>query len=287
MNNTTLMQFAKFASQRKYAELVTELRKIRKTRDHRKWGFNAHKLADWIESGMENEAPYTVFIKGNSKLPFYAFSALPFVTCPGMGTCSKYCYSIKAWRYPAAFFRQLQNTLLVGSVKGWNILQKRFESLPANATLRLYVDGDFDSLFTMQSWFELLAIRPDVQCYGYSKSWHIFLAYAKSHTFPGNYTLNLSSGSRFASLPAMLEQMRALPIVRGEFVAVKVSTKAPDKASNLRAWLDHANEVRTAAQSAGHRNVFVCPGKCGTCTARGHACGLGNFRGVTIAIGIH
>lgn len=55
--------------------------------------------------------PFKVFkLKGNTKLPFATFSTLPIVTCPGAGECADWCYSFTAWRYPAAFARQLQNT---------------------------------------------------------------------------------------------------------------------------------------------------------------------------------
>ena len=33
--------------------------------------------------------------------------------CPGAGSCVDWCYSLRAWRNPQAFFRQLQNTLLM------------------------------------------------------------------------------------------------------------------------------------------------------------------------------
>src|SRR5262249_38268511 len=43
-----------------------------------------------------------VFSKGNAKLPFWAFSALPIVTCPGAGECARWCYSLTSWRTPGA-----------------------------------------------------------------------------------------------------------------------------------------------------------------------------------------
>jgi hypothetical protein len=64
---------------------------------------------------------------GNKKLPFYAYSELPMATCAGAGACGVpftpaarrrkrdrglgWCYSFRAWRYPAAFERQFLNTL--------------------------------------------------------------------------------------------------------------------------------------------------------------------------------
>ena len=67
------------------------------------------KFVNWLKYG--GKLPHTVFTTGNVKLPFLSFSTLPGVTCPGASSCLDYCYSFKAWRQPAAFFRQVQNTL--------------------------------------------------------------------------------------------------------------------------------------------------------------------------------
>jgi hypothetical protein len=232
---------------------------------------------------MAGAPPFTIFAKGNSKLPFYAFSALPFVTCPGMGACAKFCYSLRAWRYPAAFFRQLQNLLLLHQAP--ETIAHAFAKLPIAATLRLYVDGDIDNAETLGFWFKLLRERGDVAAYGYSKSWHIFLKYHADNgpaSFPTNYRLNLSSGSRYGA--DIAKRMKTLPCVRGEFVAVPSTVKQAKDGSN---WRQYAASVRASALATGHGRVFVCPGKCGTCTAAGHACGLASFTGKTIAIGIH
>ena len=65
----------------------------------------------WLKDG--EKLPFSVFTVGNMKLPFLNFSTLPAVTCSGAGSCLNWCYSFKAWRYPSAFFRQCQNTLLM------------------------------------------------------------------------------------------------------------------------------------------------------------------------------
>ena len=70
------------------------------------------KFLPWLK-GETDVFPFKVFKIGNSKLPFLNFSTLPIVTCIGAGICKKYCYSFKAWRYPASFLRQVQNTLLM------------------------------------------------------------------------------------------------------------------------------------------------------------------------------
>jgi hypothetical protein len=200
-----------------------------------------------------------------------------------MGACAKFCYSLRAWRYPAAFLRQLQNLLLLKQSPA--TIADAFAKLPIAATLRLYVDGDIDSAETLAFWFKLLRERGDIQAYGYSKSWHVFLKFHADNgpaSFPTNYRLNLSSGSRYGA--DIAERMKTLPCVRGEFVAVPSTVKQAKDGSN---WREYAASVRASALATGHGRVFVCPGKCGTCTAAGHACGLGSFNGVKIAIGIH
>lgn len=286
MKRRDCVRLAKLASNGENVALIESLRGIASDGDACKvnsWAYHATRLADWLGDGMTGNAPFTIFARGNSKLPFYAFSALPFVTCPGMGACAKFCYSLRAWRYPAAFFRQLQNMLLIKQAP--DMIADAFAKLPVAATLRLYVDGDIDSGDTLGFWFDLLRQRGDVQAYGYSKSWHIFLKYHADHgaaSFPTNYRLNLSSGSRYGNDVA--KRMQALPCVRGAFVAVPSTVKQAKDGSN---WREYAASVRQSALATGHGRVFVCPGKCGSCTKRGHACGLASFTGKTIAIGIH
>lgn len=286
MKRRECIKLAKLAAANDNAALLGELRKIQASGDAARvnsWAYHAKRLADWLADDMTGAAPFTIFARGNSKLPFFAFSALPLVTCPGMGACAKFCYSLRAWRYPAAFFRQLQNVLLLRQAP--DTIADAFRKLPVAATLRLYVDGDIDSAETLGFWFGLLRERGDIQAYGYSKSWHVFLKHHADHgpaAFPSNYRLNLSSGSRYGDDVA--KRMQALPCVRGAFVAVPSTVKQLKDRSN---WRQYAASVRESAKALGHGRVFVCPGKCGTCTAAGHACGLGSFNGVKIAIGIH
>jgi hypothetical protein len=286
MKRRDCIRLAKLASNGENVALIEALRGIVNDGDVsvvNSWSYHAKRLADWLGGDMAGAAPFAIFRKGNSKLPFYAFSALPLVSCPGMGACAKFCYSLRAWRYPAAFLRQLQNLLLLKQSPA--TIADAFAKLPIAATLRLYVDGDIDSAETLAFWFKLLRERGDIQAYGYSKSWHVFLKFHADNgpaSFPTNYRLNLSSGSRYGA--DIAERMKTLPCVRGEFVAVPSTVKQAKDGSN---WREYAASVRASALATGHGRVFVCPGKCGTCTAAGHACGLGSFNGVKIAIGIH
>ena len=236
MKRRDCIRLAKLASNGENAALIESLRVIVSDGDACKvnsWSYHAKRLADWMADGMAGNAPFTIFAKGNSKLPFYAFSALPLVSCPGMGACAKFCYSLRAWRYPAPFFRQLQNLLLIKQAP--ETIARAFHKLPVAATLRLYVDGDIDSGETLAFWFGLLRERGDVAAYGYSKSWHVFLKFHADNgpaSFPSNYRLNLSSGSRYGA--DIAKRMKTLPCVRGEFVAVPSAVKQLKDGSNWR-----------------------------------------------------
>ena len=252
------------------------------------WVRYLQKLARGLRAGR---AAFKVFAKGNSKLPFYSYSELPEFTCPGAGECLKFCYSFTAWRYPAAFMRQLQNTLFMRFKR--SVIAEAFRLIPLAAgegrvTLRLYVDGDFRDMTTLAFWMSMLKQRPEVQCYGYSKSWKLFESWEKQGLpFPSNYTLNLSSGSRYAQDRELIRVVKGLACTRGEFVAVK----APGKfAKGFARFADKG--YHAAVRTAGRKfiespRVFSCPGQCGSCLPSGkHACGQRDFL-VTIAIAEH
>ena len=256
--------------------LKDELHRISKvpsrTKSKKTWQHESKLMIKWLNG--HRDTPYVIFSKGNSKLPFYSFSTLPLVTCPGMGECASFCYSLKAWRCPQPFFRQLQNTVLIKEQS--EKIVDSFLSLPYHTTVRLYVDGDFDSLETMDFWFSLMKQRPDLNVYGYSKSWELFLNYDKE--FPTNYVLNLSSGSKYDE--DTKSRVAELPIVRGEFVALEGISK---KSS----WAEQAKQLREKAKKdLGYNKVFVCPGKCSSCTGAGHACGIKHMT-VPVVIATH
>jgi hypothetical protein len=235
-----------------------------------------------------------VFAKGNGKLPFYAFSSLAGLDCPQAGSClygasgdllGGFCYSFKAWRYPAAFFRQLVNSIRLRTKNGRDEIVSAWMKLPQSATVRLYVDGDFASPEILAFWMRLCQARPDLRVYGYSKSWRLLLSYddATGGKWPSNYLLNLSSGGN--GTDAEKQAVSRLPIARGEFIAVPTLEDHGNAYQSRRnaGFGEYARDVKAQAG----RRVFVCSGKCGDCTPSGHACGSEKFRGVPIAIGIH
>lgn len=234
------------------------------------WSKAFYKLAQVFKTG---EPQYSIFKRdGNSKLPFVAFSSLPAVTCPGAGDCLTFCYSFAAWRYPDAFARQAQNAFLM------RFNRAAIESALPNQSidLRLYVDGDFASTADVAFWFDFLNARPAIRAYGYSKSFSEILAY--SGKWPVNYQLNLSGGHSHDGHTVNL--MRELPITRGEFVAVNIGRKVKSTEHGTPA-------INAAIRDNMPGKVFPCPGKCGSCTGAGHACGMSKLRGITIAIAVH
>lgn len=254
------------------------------------WQNNANKLLSYIESGFNGKPAFSIIAsKGNKKLPFYAFSSLALADCPGAGSCKSFCYSLKAWRYPAAFFRQLQNSLLLRYKA--QVIKNAFYAIPQNKTLRLYVDGDFYSVENLRFWMDLCHARQDLQIYGYSKSWRIFLQLnATGYKFPSNYLTNASSGSIYAGT-GLQNAFLKLPVVRGSFDAVKVEKRFIDSRAYQDKTQPLSKEYRATVsrilKDAGKRG-FACPGNCGNCLPAGrHACGSKDFTGVSIGIGVH
>ena len=253
------------------------------------WAYFAKRFIAWLDAGTPANTPFAIwFLKGNVKLPFAAFSTLPIVTCPGAGACAEYCYSFKAWRYPAAYFRQVQNTYLLAKSADhgfygplWRIVADATNALPPDIACRLYVDGDFATVAQVAFWMSVIRKRPDLSVYGYSKSWRQLLAYDKAGgLWPENYCLNLSNGGNAESLRPAVAQ---LPIVRGNFLTVPIAKRLAGKYGTK----EYKAAVRQAAAQAGIQRPFGCPGKCGSCTKRGHLCGMPAAAGVNVVIGVH
>jgi len=237
------------------------------------WASNFAKLENVINTMLPE---YTIFAKGNSKLPFYSFSTLPAVTCAGAGACLDFCYSFRAWRYPAAYMRQAQNALLMRFNK--NAIRNALFDINGAFELRLYVDGDFASVNDVSFWMHTLQLMPAIKAYGYSKSFNELLAFDKLGQWPTNYVLNISSGHNHNA--ATIDMVKALPITRGEFIAVSIGRKVKGS--------DHGTiETNKALREHSPTKIFPCPGTCGTCTGKGHACGMPTLKGITIAIAIH
>lgn len=259
-----------------------------KTGDWRKY---LVKLINYLENPMENKGFSIIALKGNSKLPFACFSSLAIFSCPGAGDCKTWCYSVKAWRYPAAFYRQMQNTLLMRYRT--DLIVESFLKLPENVEkFRLYVDGDFESIEQVEFWFHLIRNRPNMRVYGYSKSWDEIHGYFEQlnkingslFPIPANYVLNLSGGGKIRNTSK--ETMLSLPITRGEFIAVPLVKNKVNSGKRF-SLPEYHQETRTIGNEITGKKVFSCPGSCGSCSNGSHACGSMSFKGIPIAIGIH
>ena len=150
---------------------------------------------------------------------------------------------------------------------------------PSGFDFRLYVDGDFASQNDVAFWMTLLQASPSVKAYGYSKSFALLLDFVNNGgVVPDNYRLNISSGHN-ASVD-VVNAIRKHSFVRGDFVAVSIGRKI--KASDYG-----TKAVNDALRSKFDAKIFPCPGKCGSCTNVGHACGSDVFKGRIIAIAVH
>jgi hypothetical protein len=213
------------------------------------------KLTQWLKDPMKLKPPFAIFTEGSIKLPFFQWSTVPGITCPGAGKCwdqkpssikvdsqgnasrnvtstpdKAYCYSLNGWRQIYPYLRQLQNTILTRIPDKSHIERDllRVQKKNPRAVVRLFVDGDFDSLETLEFWMHTCRRFPEMQFYGYSKSWKLFLDYDKKHegNWPDNYTLNLSNGTIWETLGGaiydqMADRMMKLKCVRGRFIAIK------------------------------------------------------------------
>jgi hypothetical protein len=240
------------------------------------WIRDLTKIKEFIQDGKPR---FSIFAKdGNGKLPFLAFSSIPGEGfCGGAGECLNFCYSFRAWRYPAAFCRQVQNSILLQSKTGQASILTALDKFKTDSIdFRLYVDGDFTGIEDIEFWFSALIARPWLKTYGYSKSWQSLLDY--SGEYPENYQLNLSSGSIYGDdIKARVSQ---LPITRGEFIAVSVGHKVKSS--------DHGNrDHQKLLREVYGKKAFTCPGLCGDCTKKGHACGSERFKGLDIIIAVH
>jgi hypothetical protein len=125
---------------------------------------------------------------------------------------------------------------------------------------------------------QLLDKTPNARAYGYSKSFHALLGYDVVGKWPSNYQLNISGGHNAS--PEVIAAVKTLPIVRGEFIAVRIGKKVKST--------DHGKpETVKALRAAFTEKAFPCPGTCGSCTGKGHACGMQALKGVPIIIAMH
>ena len=278
-------------------EIITRAKWLNKP----SWEQYATKLFKWLHEPIKTaiHTPFTMFTRGNAKLPFLSWSTLPGFNCPGALDCwalaKGWCYSLKAWRHAPPFMRQLQNTIIERQTAYRALIKLELKRLlnskkysGAAVPFRLYVDGDFQNVQQLKFWMDTLKEFPRLKAYGYSKSLHLFKELDQTgYNWPENYALNLSSGGKYQT-GSIAEYVKNMSITRGEFIAVSTTKET------LKAW--KKNELtpqmrRDIKQQVNSRKTFICPGKCGDCTLikdNPHACGnIERFKDVKILIPIH
>ena len=273
-----------------YAMAANECRKLA-AKSSIAWQVNLRKLALVCDAAANGQAAkkFSIIIKkGNVKLgpKFFAFSSLPGEQfCQGAGDCLKACFSFKAWRYPAAFCRQAQNTILMQTDAGRELLAHEYLTIKLprgqkTVEFRLFVDGDYRDADQAIFFFNLIGQRPEFKVYGYSKSFAAIIVASQFAKTPENYLLNLSGGHKYDK--ATETQFSKLPVVRGEFLMVGEKTDLEYGSPEYR------DAARKAFAATGDtRKPFICPGKCFECTPGGHACGSRKFEKIPIVILTH
>ena len=274
MKFSTLHRISNLIGARRYKSAATQISLALDSEPGAAWHRYLGTLALFLRD-PEHRPFGNILADNNSKVPFLSFSVLPGVSCPGAGECIDWCYSFKAWRYPAAYARQAQNLVLMR--ENHAAIFSAFDKYRyrGRTDFRLYVDGDFDSVDTVNLWFKFLSDNSWLLSYGYSKSISEILA---ADLAPDNYRLNISSGSKHSA--KTLAAVRALPCTRGNFIAVDIGRPVTSK--------DHGDSAHQAElRKVYGRKAFTCPGQCGSCTPSGHACGSDKFKNIDIIIAAH
>jgi hypothetical protein len=285
------------------------------------WASAVRNMRGMVQSEF-SVIPYTVITPGNSKLDFWAWSVIPMHTCPGAGACKDWCYSFTGWRNVAPFFRQIQNTFLQRFYQP--VIVEVFDTLKTEKRkwIRLYVDGDFDSVETINFWVEAIRTRKELSAYCYTKSWDQFIEYQdilaqNGEAWPDNFVVNLSTGSIHGE--AKYNQMLAMKCARGPFIPITIPKTMPKvKAlpSPKKGMTDaqraevKQNAARIAVENRtlrdtiyapfirhelrdhyGAEHTFACPADCTKCMDKEgktgkHACGLIKLK-VAIGCALH
>tara|TARA_Y100001963_G_scaffold155785_1_gene247819 strand:+ start:154 stop:1056 length:903 start_codon:yes stop_codon:yes gene_type:complete len=260
---------------------------------HQSWYTKLNEFKTFYTDHLEgriNESyklPFSIFKKGNGKLPFINYSTIPVVNCPGADKCKAYCYSLNSMRFPRAVVSWLQNQVLENHY--FDLIAINFDnfvqSIPKlrksnNIDFRLYNDGDFSSIDIMKKWFTFLKNRPNIKCYGYTKSLnHISSLQLTGYNFPDNYKFNVSLGGKYDSL-GDTSLITGCSSYRGKFISHNLENK------KVKATTITKHQIKTLRKGYD-KKIFICPGVCGDCTKIGHACGSDVFKDIDIVIPIH
>lgn len=135
----------------------------------------------------------TYISEGNEKTECFSFDLPAKITCPGMtDTCDKVCYAYNFMFMYKAVNAKYKRNLKFANSDGF--VTHMIAEIPANCEFRIHVSGDFYSYDYVRKWEEIVAERPDVTFYTYTRSWlipEIWGAIEFLHEW-GNVNVNLS-----------------------------------------------------------------------------------------------
>lgn len=162
-----------------------------------RWHKEAEMFVDYLHTGR----PFHPILTYGSKDASFGFSTLPLLTCPGAGECVAWCYSLKSWRYPESFFRQMQNFDLLRRAHHDREVSELFEdeiqNLPEEEHIRLYRDGDFQDANDVLFWIALAEQFQDRMFWGWTKAFDaVRQAFEIGSEIPRGFRLRLSGNGR-------------------------------------------------------------------------------------------
>lgn len=177
--------------------------------------------------------------QGNSKLgpTIFTYSKLPGRqggTCPGSsGECELICFAKRVIRNKPVWDLWERNTLLGPEIP----------DPPEYARIiRLHVSGDFDTIGYINAWYHIVAHRPTVKFFVYTRSW------------------------RKSDLLESLEALRSLPNIQ-MFASMDYSIQELPPKGWRRAWIDGDRRVWTRPKLMREifdgKDAIVCPQEAG------------------------
>ena len=148
--------------------------------------------------GILTRMPDLTYISpGNEKTECFSFDIPAKVTCPGMTeSCGKLCYAFKlAQVYRNVGAKHQRNLEFANTDK---FVMHMIREIPRRCEFRIHVSGDFYSAEYVAKWRKIIAARPDVTFYTYTRSWQtsaIWSLLLKLHENFENVNINLSVDS--------------------------------------------------------------------------------------------
>lgn len=230
-------------------------------------------------------------------------------TCPGAGTCIKYCYAMKGgyvqfidtsmrqtrilnWLVndPAGFFKQIRTEL-----KRMSDAAKKKD---LDLVIRWHDAGDFFSPIYLRYFYSVVKSFPDVQFYAYTKLGDV----AAKTDNPPNLTINFSDGARQDQLKKVdMSSTKHSKVVQKElFKDLMVRDKMKDENGDVKSSLkftspramqtfkerlateydipedsilSYKEMMKTPLGSKKRWNVFVVPGEGDTSASRSDVLG--------------